>query len=164
VFSGVGPTDLAAETRTLGSMGSWQVAVEQGALLTMLACLTGARRAVEGGTFTGYGAISSARGLAPGGQLLCCGRQPAIGDLRIFGSRLGWTEILTSAHGAGALTDRANYFVRRPRIVLKESTWIGDGRRAAPHATLSHTCAARWHKARRGSGGAMTRRPQVGTT
>jgi caffeoyl-CoA O-methyltransferase len=64
--------DLAAETRALGSMGTWQVAVEQGALLTMLARLTGARRAVEVGTFTGYGAISIARGLAASGQLLCC--------------------------------------------------------------------------------------------
>jgi caffeoyl-CoA O-methyltransferase len=32
----------------------------------------GARRAVEVGTFTGYSAISIARGLAPDGHLLCC--------------------------------------------------------------------------------------------
>jgi len=64
--------ELAAETMALGSMGSWQCAVEQGALLTMLVRLIGARRAVEVGTFTGYGAISIARGLAAGGRLLCC--------------------------------------------------------------------------------------------
>jgi caffeoyl-CoA O-methyltransferase len=49
-----------------------QIAVEQGAFLTLLARILGARRAVEVGTFTGYSAISIARGLAPDGQLLCC--------------------------------------------------------------------------------------------
>jgi caffeoyl-CoA O-methyltransferase len=44
---------------------------DEAALLTMLARLVGARRAVEVGTFTGYGAISIARGLAPGGRLTC---------------------------------------------------------------------------------------------
>jgi caffeoyl-CoA O-methyltransferase len=37
----------------------------------MLARLVGARRALELGTFTGYGAISIARGLADGGRLTC---------------------------------------------------------------------------------------------
>jgi predicted O-methyltransferase YrrM len=37
----------------------------------MLARLVGARRALELGTFTGYGAISIARGLAGGGRLTC---------------------------------------------------------------------------------------------
>jgi len=49
-----------------------QIAVEQGAFLTFLARVLGARRAVEIGTFTGYSAISIARGLAPDGTLLCC--------------------------------------------------------------------------------------------
>jgi caffeoyl-CoA O-methyltransferase len=44
---------------------------DEAALLTMLARLTGARRALEVGTFTGYGAISIARGLADGGRLTC---------------------------------------------------------------------------------------------
>ena len=44
---------------------------EEAALLTMLARLLGARRALELGTFTGYGAISIARGLADGGRLTC---------------------------------------------------------------------------------------------
>jgi caffeoyl-CoA O-methyltransferase len=44
---------------------------EEAALLTMLARLLGARRALEVGTFTGYGAISIARGLAAGGRLTC---------------------------------------------------------------------------------------------
>jgi len=44
---------------------------DEAALLTMLARLVGARRALEVGTFTGYGAISIARGLADGARLTC---------------------------------------------------------------------------------------------
>jgi len=64
--------DLAAETAALGPVSMMQIAVEQGAFLTLLGHLIGARRAIEVGTFTGYSAISIARGLAPGGRLLCC--------------------------------------------------------------------------------------------
>jgi caffeoyl-CoA O-methyltransferase len=64
--------DLAAETEALGPISIMQVAVEQGALLTLLARLSGARQAVEVGTFTGYSAISIARGLPADGHLLCC--------------------------------------------------------------------------------------------
>ena len=44
---------------------------DEAALLTVLARLVGARRALEVGTFTGYGAICIARGLADGGRLTC---------------------------------------------------------------------------------------------
>jgi caffeoyl-CoA O-methyltransferase len=44
---------------------------DEAALLTMLARLVGARRALEIGTFTGYGAISIARGLAEDSSLTC---------------------------------------------------------------------------------------------
>ena len=44
---------------------------DEAGLLTMLARLVCARRALEVGTFTGYGAISIARGLADGGRLTC---------------------------------------------------------------------------------------------
>jgi caffeoyl-CoA O-methyltransferase len=64
--------ELVAETAALGGISLMQVAPEQGAFLTLLARLIGARRAIEVGTFTGYSAISIARGLAPGGRLLCC--------------------------------------------------------------------------------------------
>jgi caffeoyl-CoA O-methyltransferase len=64
--------DLAAETAALGPVSVMQVAIEQGAFLTLLAHLIGARRIVEVGTFTGYSAICLARGLAEGGRLLCC--------------------------------------------------------------------------------------------
>jgi caffeoyl-CoA O-methyltransferase len=64
--------DLRAETEALGPIALMQIAVEQGAFLTLLARAIGARRAVEVGTFTGYSAISIARGLPADGRLLCC--------------------------------------------------------------------------------------------
>ena len=49
-----------------------QVSLEEGALLTILTRLVAASFAVEVGTFTGYSSICIARGLQPGGRLLCC--------------------------------------------------------------------------------------------
>lgn len=63
---------LVAATRALGGVAVMQVAPEQGAFLTMLVKLMGARRIVEVGTFTGYSALCLARGLPEDGKLLCC--------------------------------------------------------------------------------------------
>ncbi len=63
---------LIDETRALGGVSRMQVAAEQSALLTQLVALTRARFAVEVGTFTGLSALAIARGLPPGGRLLCC--------------------------------------------------------------------------------------------
>jgi caffeoyl-CoA O-methyltransferase len=60
------------ETAELGALANMQTAPDQAALLELLARATGATRAIEIGTYTGYGAIRIARGLAPGGTLLCC--------------------------------------------------------------------------------------------
>lgn len=63
---------LIAETAALGGVSRMQIAPEQGAFMTLLTKLVDARFAVEVGTFTGYSSICIARGLAPGGRLLCC--------------------------------------------------------------------------------------------
>ena len=63
---------IERETEALGGEAIMQMAPEQGALFTLLVAATGARLAVEVGTFTGYGAVCIARGLAPGGRLVCC--------------------------------------------------------------------------------------------
>src|ERR1022692_3493192 len=66
-------SDLAAETaRRFGRTAGMQIGPEQGTFMTLLAQLTGARNAIEVGTFTGYSAICLARGLADGGALICC--------------------------------------------------------------------------------------------
>jgi caffeoyl-CoA O-methyltransferase len=64
--------DLIAETEALGGISMMQIAPEQGAFMTLLPRLIGARHAIEVGTFTGYSAISIARGLSDDGTLLCC--------------------------------------------------------------------------------------------
>jgi caffeoyl-CoA O-methyltransferase len=63
---------LIRATAALGPVAGMQIAPEQGAFMTMLTQLVGARRAVEVGTFTGYSALCIARGLVAGGRLLCC--------------------------------------------------------------------------------------------
>ncbi len=67
---------VEAETAALGEQAMMQTAPEQAAFLEMLTRLAVARFAVEVGTFTGYGAIRIARGLAEGGSLLCCELDP----------------------------------------------------------------------------------------
>jgi caffeoyl-CoA O-methyltransferase len=64
--------ELIEETRKLGGISLMQIAPEQGAFMTLLARVTGARRAVEVGTFTGYSTLCLARGLPAGGQVIAC--------------------------------------------------------------------------------------------
>ena len=63
---------LIDETAALGPVSIMQIAPEQGAFMTMLCRLSGARTAIEVGTFTGYSALAIARGLPADGRLLCC--------------------------------------------------------------------------------------------
>jgi caffeoyl-CoA O-methyltransferase len=63
---------LIEETKSLGGISMMQIAPEQGAFMTLLVRLVGAKRALEVGTFTGYSALCIARGLPEGGTLLCC--------------------------------------------------------------------------------------------
>lgn len=63
---------VARETEELGDVSVMQISPDQGALLTLLVEMLGARSALELGTFTGYSGICIARGLAPGGRLVTC--------------------------------------------------------------------------------------------
>ena len=62
---------LREETAVMPQAGM-QIAVEQGALLSMLVKLTGARRVLEVGTFTGYSSTAMALALPPDGRIVCC--------------------------------------------------------------------------------------------
>ena len=65
--------DLIEETATsLGGVARMQISASQGALMQLLVRLTGAKRAVEVGTFTGFSALCIARALPDDGRLLCC--------------------------------------------------------------------------------------------
>jgi caffeoyl-CoA O-methyltransferase len=87
--------DLADVTRReLGGRAGMQISHDEGELLTMLVRLTGARRAVEVGTFTGYSSICIARGLPDDGHLLCCDVSEE------------WTAYAREAWERAGLTDR----------------------------------------------------------
>ncbi len=62
---------LRDETAAL-PRGRMQIGADQGALLALLVRLTGARRALEVGTFTGYSALAVAAALPPDGRLITC--------------------------------------------------------------------------------------------
>jgi caffeoyl-CoA O-methyltransferase len=85
---------LIEETATLGAVAGMQIAPEQGAFLTVLTRLIGARRAIEIGTFTGYSALCIARGLPADGRLVCCDVSEE------------WTAIGRRAWGAAGVADR----------------------------------------------------------
>jgi predicted O-methyltransferase YrrM len=62
---------LREETAAIPQHGM-QIAPEEGAFLAMLVQLTGARRCLEIGTFTGYSSTAVALALPEDGRLLCC--------------------------------------------------------------------------------------------
>ena len=62
---------LRIETAALAE-AEMQVAPEQGALLQLLVRLTGARRVLEVGTFTGYSSLAMALALPADGRLVAC--------------------------------------------------------------------------------------------
>lgn len=70
--------DLLAETALLAERGevppTFQIPLEQGAFMQLLTRALGARRAIEIGTFTGFSALCTARGLPEDGSLLCLDR------------------------------------------------------------------------------------------
>ena len=63
--------ELREETARLGGHAVMQISPDQATLLRILVAATGARRAIEVGTFTGFSALAIARGLPSDGQLLC---------------------------------------------------------------------------------------------
>lgn len=87
-------TELIDSTTALGPVAGMQVAPEQGAFMELLARLLDVRFAVEVGTFTGYSALCIARGLAPGGRLLCCDVSEE------------WTAIARAAWARAGVADR----------------------------------------------------------
>lgn len=85
---------LTARTEELGGVSAMQVGPDQAAFLTMLTRFARVQRAVEVGTFTGTSALCIARGLAPGGRLLCCDVSEE------------WTAIARDAWRAAGVADR----------------------------------------------------------
>lgn len=71
----VDETELLRELReeTAGNKFSvMQISPEQGQFMALLVKLTGAKRVLEIGTFTGYSSICIAKALPDDGELICC--------------------------------------------------------------------------------------------
>ena len=64
--------EVEQAARDMGELEEMQIGGDQAALITLLVRAVGSRRALEIGTFLGYGAISIARGLPDDGKLICC--------------------------------------------------------------------------------------------
>ena len=63
---------IAATNERAEGFAGMQIGTDQGVFMTLLTTVLQVEFAVEVGTFTGYSALCIARGLAPGGRLLCC--------------------------------------------------------------------------------------------
>jgi caffeoyl-CoA O-methyltransferase len=64
--------EVEQAARDMGELEEMQIGGDQAAFITLLLRAIGAKRALEIGTFLGYGAISIARGLPQDGNLICC--------------------------------------------------------------------------------------------
>ncbi|MET7568976.1 O-methyltransferase [Streptomyces sp. NPDC005492] len=86
---------LIEVTRQLGGPAEMQIPHEQAVFLTLLTRVTGARRIVEVGTFTGYSTLAFAYGLpADGGRITTCDLSPE------------WTAVAREAWQAAGVSDR----------------------------------------------------------
>jgi caffeoyl-CoA O-methyltransferase len=75
-FRGGASDRLESAGEAMGERAVMQIAGDQAALITILVEAIGARRAIEVGTFLGYGALAIARGLGPDGELISCEVEP----------------------------------------------------------------------------------------
>ena len=101
--------DLADETRSAyADAAEMQISPDEGALLTMLVRLSGARYAVEVGVFTGYSSICIARGLPADGRLLACDvSEEWTAVARRYWARAGLDEVVDLRIGPARETLRA---------------------------------------------------------
>lgn len=65
-------TGIEAAGEAMGDLAMMQISGDQAAFMTILVRAAGARRALEVGTFLGYGAVAIARGLPDDGELVIC--------------------------------------------------------------------------------------------
>jgi caffeoyl-CoA O-methyltransferase len=101
--------DLIEETRaSLPGDAQMQIALEQAPVLTLLARISGARHAVEVGTFTGLSSIAIARGLPADGSLICCDVSEKFTSVaRRYWERAGLSDRIELRLGPAADTLRA---------------------------------------------------------
>jgi len=136
------------ETTMAMPHGGMQISPEQGQLMGLLVRLTGARRAIELGTFTGYSALSVVMAMPPDGRLIACDtsqewtdvarrfwREAGVEDridLRL-GKGVATLDALIGEGGAGGYdfifidADKKNYdaYYERALVLLRPGGLIG---------------------------------------
>ncbi len=145
-----------------GDRAMMQVSPSQGALLTLLTRVAGAKRALEIGTFTGYSSICIARGLVEGGYLMCCDVSEEYASI----ARQAWAD--AGVDDRIELRDRAGAWRRSPPFPPRpSSTWCSStptrrttsttSRQVLPHLRTRRADDRRQH-ALVGRGGRRERR------
>ncbi|GAB2600272.1 class I SAM-dependent methyltransferase [Streptomyces capparidis] len=106
---------LIERTRALGDVAGLQISPVQAPVLAFLVRLTGARRIVEVGTFTGFSALTMARAMPADGRLLACDISEE------------WTAIAREAWRAAGVEDRVELRLGPAADTLRalpEEPWI----------------------------------------
>ena len=75
--------DLLDETEEVTGVSSWSIGKVEGKLLQMLVKISGARNAIEIGTFTGYSALIIAAALPEDGRLITCETNPKHAEIAL---------------------------------------------------------------------------------
>ncbi|MCW8830805.1 MAG: class I SAM-dependent methyltransferase, partial [Gammaproteobacteria bacterium] len=81
---------------------------EQGQFMALLVKLTGAKRALEIGTFTGYSSICIASALPDDGELICCDDSDE------------WTQMARSYWQKAGLQDRIKFYLQDALLSLQQ--------------------------------------------
>lgn len=97
---------MAVTKETTGGAAAMQIGGDQGTFFEILARAIGARTAIEIGTFTGYSALSIARGLGPEGRLICCDVADGIVKVTDFAVSEEWTRIAREHWALAGVADR----------------------------------------------------------
>ncbi|MET0136562.1 MAG: class I SAM-dependent methyltransferase [Kibdelosporangium sp.] len=112
------PTDVQAglvtQTLALGSSAEMQVPHEQSVLLNLLVKISGARKVVEVGTFTGYSTLAMASALPADGQVIACDVSEQ------------WTEIARAAWAAAGVSDKIELRIGPAADTLRGMPEDGD--------------------------------------
>ena len=96
---------LAATRERMGRRASWASGIIEGWFLQMMALSLGARRIVEVGTFTGFGALMMAAALPDDGELITCEVDPKCIEIaRGFFARSADGHKITLREGPGVET------------------------------------------------------------
>ncbi|MCW8923296.1 MAG: class I SAM-dependent methyltransferase [Gammaproteobacteria bacterium] len=100
--------ELREQTAAENQFSVMQISPEQGQFMALLVKLTGAKRALEIGTFTGYSSICIASALPDDGELICCDDSDE------------WTQMARSYWQKAGLQDRIKFYLQDALLSLQQ--------------------------------------------